>query len=572
MAGGKWIEPAYDHWGELTRESFLEIMQDFERYCAETILILNKNGQAVPMVLNEAQKEVAEQIIPLAFKGIPIPVILIIHKFRQGGISTVLAVIEKYILSRRRNTSAVHLFPTDKLAKEFFEQKFLPIMQGSHPSFLPLANYVVSPIPKVRFVEFLGKKVDSFLKIGGALSKASGRSGTNQIVIFDEYAFYEKVSQLEKGVLATMPKTGFTLTVYVSTANGVNHFYDAIKNAKKNGAKTVEIFLGWHMLSEYEMEPYGRLADLDNLELTDYEMFMMDIFEKQGYPMESWLRKIQFYNYVLETEAKGDQQMMFSEYPTVPEESFEASGKPVFPPSILLRELDRASKLDYLMVEPVVKEVNGVRQVVLESVPRAGVRIYKKPIQGRKYIMGVDPSMGYEDGDFLAGVVLDYESMEEVCSFKDKMEQSEFAELAVSIAKHYNNAMIVPERNMGSTFIEWLRLLNYYRVYMDPIGRGRPMFGIHMTRPVKREAINRFRFLLLNGIYKPNDVEFLDDALHFAWKATQSGVYEKAVAVGSDENNVPYHDDTVMARLTLISALDMRRWRNYAQEENRRQV
>lgn len=570
---GTKIQPLHTHWKELSKAGFNTVMSDFKKYTADTIIINNKNGKAVPMILNEAQEAVADLLLPLIFNPIPSPVSVVIHKFRQGGISTLISALEKYVLSKKKNISSVHLFPTDKLAKEFFEKKFLPLMQGSHPSTLPLSSYTTSPNPVVRFESFLGQRLETYLSIGGALSQGAGRSGTNNIAVFDEYAFYEKVTQLEKGILFTMPNAGFSLTIYVSTSNGINHFYDVIENAKKPDSAMQYLFLAWHMMKENEATPTGRLANLNNLQLTTYEKFLLEVFEQAGYPPDTWLRKVQFYNDKLDRDAKGDQTFMFSEYPTIPEESFEATGRPVFPTKILLEALDKAYHVPYKMVEPSISEHAGRKSIIFEEVIKSGVHIFKEPVYGKRYIIGVDPSLGYEDGDFLEGVVLDYETMEEVCTFKDKVEQSEFAELACNIGKYYNYAMIVPERNMGTSFIEWLRLLNYSRVYIDPTSnRSKPMFGIHMTRPVKREAINRFRFLLINKIYKPNSVQFLKDALHFVWKTTQSGMYQKAEASGTDENKVPYHDDSIMARLTLVAALDMRRWSKYATTENRRQV
>jgi hypothetical protein len=204
-------------------------------------------------------------------------------------------------------------------------------------------------------------------------------------------------------------------------------------------------------------------------------------------------------------------------------------------------------------------------KVVFDKVERSTIKRYEPPKPRRRYMLAIDPSNGEEEGDSSAGVVLDVETMREVCTFVEKIDQTELAELAVHLAKYYNNAIIVPERNMGSTLISWIRLnLGYYRIYIDPRAttRKRTQYGVHMTRPMKNEAIQRMKFFLNNGIWYSPDKGFIDDALHFSWKATPGG-FQKAVAQGMDENNQPYHDDTVMARMTLALALDMRRWKEY---------
>lgn len=566
MAGNaKAIEPLYEHWTELSAKDWQLIMVDFKKFCSEGHIIINKQGEAVPYVLNEAQDLMASTLLPLIFAEKPSPISVVVHKARQEGISVFLAILKKYIATRRRRIPMAHLLPTDKLASDFYEFKAKPLYEGSHPQLLPEIIGTTKPTPLLRFKSFQDKSYASSIKYIGSQSRAAGRSGTYQIVVLDEYAFYERVDNIERGMLATMPKTGLSLTVYVSTANGINHFYDTVKVARQEGSRMIYLFLPWHILKEYEKDPTpgSRLDKLSSL--TEYEMKLLEIFEQAGYPRESWVRKLAFYEYTMEIEAKNDQEYMFENYPSTPEESFEASGKPVLPHSVLMSWRDQKPEFRYIeqFVESQGSLANG--KIVFKDVDKSTIRRYKRPAAGRRYMLWVDPSNGEEDGDTSAGVIVDMENMEEVCTFSERIDQTELAEMCVNLARHYNNAMIVPERNMGRVLIEWIRLLGYTRLYVDPTSSSSrtPKYGVHMTRPVKNEAIARMRFLMNNGIYKSSDPGFIDDALHFSWKKTPSG-YQKAVATGVDENNQPYHDDTVMARLTGMAVLDMRRWKDYA--------
>lgn len=566
MAGNsKAIQPLYEHWEELSVENWQLIMLDFAKFCSEGHIIINKQGEAIPFVLNEAQQIIADTLLPLLFAETPAPISVVIHKARQEGVSVFLAILKKYVATRRRRIPMAHLLPTDKLASDFFEQKAKPLYEGSHPQLLPEITHTTKPTPMMRFRKFQKQNYASVIKYIGSQSRAAGRSGTYQVVILDEYAFYERVDNIERGMLATMPKTGLSLTVYVSTANGINHFYDAVKAARQKGSRMIYLFLPWHILSEYEREPDpgSRLAKLESL--TEYEMKLLEIFEEAGYPQHTWVRKLAFYEYTMEIEAKNDQEYMFENYPSTPEESFEASGKPVLPHSVLMRWREQPSEFKYIEQRMQSQGALTSGKITFVEVDRSTIRRYELPKAGRRYMLWVDPSNGEEDGDTSAGVVIDLENMEEVCTFAERIDQTELAEMCVNLARYYNNAMIVPERNMGRVLIEWIRLLGYTRLYVDPSSASSrtPKYGVHMTRPVKNEAIARMRFLMNNGIYKSRDIGFIDDALHFSWKKTASG-YQKAVATGVDENNQPYHDDTVMARLTGMAVLDMRRWRNYA--------
>ena len=556
----KLITPLYDHWQELDRNKLTELLLDFSKYCSEGKMIIDKQGHAVPFVLNEAQKEVAKLILPYIFAKVPEPVTLVIHKSRQMGISVLLAALEQYIISRKQNINLTHLFPTDQLASQFFQEKWLPLMEATHPQLLPDCYATSSPIPYVKVREFHGITMGCNVRIGGAESKAAGRSTTNQIVILDEYAFYQNVSNLERGILATQPKTGLVLTVYVSTSNGANHFYDIVRQSQQPGSRIRHLFLPWHMQTEYMIKPdkQSRFYDLDNYEPTEYDLKLMDSFVEAGYPEETWPAKLNFYDITLDKEAKGDQDYMFENYPTEEEESFAATGRPVLPAKVINYWMEHPK--EYKCLDQFLDQKTN--RVVMGETPHSAIRQYIAPMVGHRYILCIDPASGYA-ADRTAGVVIDKATNEEVCSFVDYIEQTECAELAINLGKYYNNAEILVERNMGETIIEFIKSLGYPRLWLDIKNSTRTLrYGIHTTAPLKNEAIRRLKFLLNQGIYKPHDEFFLKEAQHFNWVLLPGGGY-KAEATGQDENGDAYHDDTIAARWIWAASLDMNKFKKY---------
>ena len=556
----KLITPLYNHWKELSNSELTALLLDFTKYCAEGKMIIDKQGHAVPFILNEAQREVAKLILPFIFAKVPEPVTLVIHKSRQMGISVLLAALEQYIVSRKQNINLTHLFPTEQLASQFFQEKWLPLMEATHPQLLPDMYATSSPIPYVKVRDFHGYQMGCNVRIGGAESKAAGRSTTNQIVILDEYAFYQNVSNLERGILATQPKTGLVLTVYVSTSNGANHFYDVVRQAQQPNSRIKHLFLPWHMQSEYMIKPdkHSRFYNLDQYEPTEYDMKLMDIFEEQGYPEETWIPKMNFYEATLDKEAKGDQDYMFENYPSEEEESFAATGRPVLPAKVINYWIEHP--MDYKCLDQFLD--SKTNKVVMGETGRSAIRQYIAPIPGHRYILSIDPSSGYA-ADRTAGVVIDMATNEEVCSFVDYIEQTECAELAINLATYYNKAVIVIERNMGETMIEFIKNLGYPRLWLDVKNSTRTLkYGVRTTNPLKNEAIRRLKFLLNQGIYKPHDELFLREAQHFNWTQLPGGGY-RAEATGQDENGDPFHDDTVMSRVVWASTLDMGRFKKY---------
>lgn len=570
MAGAAhYIESLYpNNWKELSKKEWADVMLDFSKFVSHHIII-NKQGEAVLMKMNEAQEKVAELILRYVFppKGQnPRPIKLVIHKSRQMGISTILTLIEKYIASRKTKINLLHILPDEKLAKNYWIEKGEPLWQGSDPQILPAAKATNTPTPYIQVKEYADTDMQVNIRYTGSNSKAAMRSSTNHIVILDEYAFFENVRRLEKGVLASQPKTGMAITVYVSTAEGMNHFYDVVKQAQEPNSGIEHLFLPWHMLKEYErpVSKESRLYNLDKYEPTDYDMKLFTIFEKAGYPEDSWLRKIEWYDYVLSTEAKGDTDYMNSEYPSTQEESFSASGRPVLP----LKVINFWMKQDhpYTAIAPVAKTDKRSLQlkVQFEPDPNSPIRRYIEPRPGHKYMVAVDCAEGYA-GDMSAGVIIDIKDMEEVCSFVVDYEQNDLAEVVVDLAKYYNNARIVPEKNMAGLFVESVQLLGYWNLYVDPEYKGpqtNKMFGIRTTVATKNEAINRLKFLMNNGIYKAHDKVFMEQAIHYSWKQLPSGG-SKAEAVGQDDDGNPWHDDAIACRLTLVLALDFRQYKDY---------
>lgn len=569
MAGAAhYIESLYPNWNKLSKKEWADVMLDFSKFVSHHIII-NKHGEAVQMKMNEAQEQVANLILRYVFppKGEnPRPIKLVIHKSRQMGISTILTLIEKYIASRKTKINLLHILPDESLAKNYWIEKGEPLWQGSDPQILPKAKARNTPTPYIQVKEYAGSDMQVNIRYNGSNSKAAMRSSTNHIVILDEYAFFENVRRLEKGVLASQPKTGMAMTVYVSTADGMNHFYDVVKQSQEPNSSIEHLFLPWHMLKEYEqpISKESRLYDLSKYEPTDYDMKLFAIFEKEGYPQESWLRKIEWYDYVLTDEAKGDVDYMKSEYPSTQEESFEASGRPVLP----LKVINFWMRQDhpYTAIAPVAKTDKRSMQLRVQFEPDSNspIRRYVEPRPGHKYMIAVDCAEGYA-GDMSAGVIVDIKDMEEVCSFVVDYEQNDLAEVVVDLAKYYNNARIVPEKNMAGLFVESVQLLGYWNLYVDPEYKGpqtNKMFGIRTTVATKNEAINRLKFLMNNGIYKAHDKVFMEQAIHYSWKQLPSGG-SKAEAVGQDDDGNPWHDDAIACRLTLVLALDFRQYKDY---------
>ena len=543
------IEPVYNHWEKLSQEEFDASLQDFEEFCRHSI-ILDKNGSPVTFTLNNAQRVVAKEILKALnpiMKKVPCPSIkVLIHKSRQMGITTLFLKLEQYFMTKTKNLNALHVMPTEEECDELKDRKLIPLLQGTHPALMAdmtsTANYV-------DFNEFGGVILDNRLRYMPSGTRGSGHGRTIHLLIEDEYAKYVDPFTLESGILPAM--SGNTARIVLFTAKGMNHAYDLSKEAQRSDNSWVYIFLPWYIMDEYETEPYGRFVSLEGL--TDYDYFLFSEFKKAGIPPEKWARKAAWYDFVYREDAKRDTKYMYENYPTVAEESFRASGSPIF---------DAIRINDWRKRTFKTLDIYGTQgETEFRYVEGGAFREYEAPIRGHSYIVGVDPADGEIDGDDSALCVLDVgEKIKCVFAYNGTISQNDFAELITDVATRYNEALVVPERNTGQLMIKWLtEVCHYSNIYTDASKvSGFNDLGVYTSVPVKNEMIARLKFLINNGFYEDFDPVFCQQANYFTYEKTPSGMYRAAASPG-------HHDDSVMCRMVAMMALDMGRFEGYNQ-------
>jgi hypothetical protein len=77
----------------------------------------------------------------------------------------------------------------------------------------------------------------------------------------------------------------------------------------------------------------------------------------------------------------------------------------------------------------------------------AGLRVYKTPEKGKKYVIGVDPAQGNPNSDNSVSIVLEWETLEEVAVLSGKYEPATLTAYTAELATWYNAASVMVERN-----------------------------------------------------------------------------------------------------------------------------
>jgi phage terminase large subunit-like protein len=106
----------------------------------------------------------------------------------------------------------------------------------------------------------------------------------------------------------------------------------------------------------------------------------------------------------------------------------------------------------------------------------AGVRIWEEPDPDVEYVIGADTAKGKAKGDFSVGVVLDAHHRNIVAVLRGRMDAETFGRRLDELGRHYNNALINPERNdHGIVTIRTLSQLSYPRIWRKrTVGRIAP--------------------------------------------------------------------------------------------------
>lgn len=261
----------------------------------------------------------------------------------------------------------------------------------------------------------------------------------------------EKAREIKSGALNAVPLGADV--VFESTAEGASgDFYDMYNIAALIGDDELTAmdfkahFFPWWDAEEYRLNPEGITF---TPEILVYFKMLKDDYDID---LDEWQKAWYFKKSIEQGED------MFREYPSYPEEAFQASGRPVFNQQQIAKDIRQA-------------KLNKPRRGFLDDEGRftenalGTLLIFKMPDKDQAYAVGADPAEGLEDGDNSAASVLD-KNFEQCATYAGKMDPDTFGKFLVKLAKFYNNAIIAPEvNNHGHAVLQAIKNEKYYKVY-----------------------------------------------------------------------------------------------------------
>lgn len=433
-----------DDLAAMTEEDAVQLIQEsFPFFCLYFVKIRDKDGNIVRLRLNKAQMKLWKTIRKLKDE----PARIVILKARQLGMSTAIGAYFLWKAITRRGTAGIVVAHKEDPAAELFGKIELAYRK------LPPALF--GELEAIRDTQKKGKKLgfagdlDTLLYVDTAGNEDIGRSQNFQMAHLSESAFYKNPHETIYGLNQSIGKRPGTLVIHESTANGLgNYFHELWDRASKGDGTYVPMFFPWTDEEEYRIDPP------DGWKPTKAERRLA---------MKHNLDHAQLYwrRLMIEDECDGDEEKFRQEYPLTPEEAFLVTGLTYFNPQALeyYSTQAKAPKREGLFV------VEG-GQAIFTDQTRGPWRIYVSPADGHQYIVAADVAGGTSK-DYSAVQVIDAESLEQVATFRGKLDPDEFANELKWIAMAYNNALIAPEKNGEgrACLLKLYKDLGYSRIF-----------------------------------------------------------------------------------------------------------
>lgn len=379
----------------------------------------------------------------------------IVLKARQMGISTWVAARFFLKTITARGVMTVQVAHTKEAAESIFRmaQRFwecLPEKLREGPLRRSRANS-----GQMRF-----EALDSEFRVMSAGDVGAGRGLTMQNLHCSELSRWPgNAGETLAGMRAALAPGGEL--VMESTPNGAyGCFYEEWGQAMVNGEGdgVVRHFFPWWLEDAYV-----------SATVTDFTEDEAELMLAHGLTAE----QIGFRR-SLESSYRG---LRVQEFAEDAETCFKATGDCCFEITAIEERLAE-------LLEPIRMERNGALQVWLPAYP------------GKRYLIALDPAGGGAEGDFAAAQVIDMETGMQCAELQQRIKPRVLAAEAVKLARIYNDAMIVVERNNhGHAVLAFLNTVEHY----ENVYRQGSEQGWLTTMVSKPEIVSRMGALLVES-------------------------------------------------------------------------
>lgn len=403
----------------------------------------------------------------------------ILSKFRQGGLTTVSVIWGLWRCMFKTGQKIMVVSKTDREAIGAGE------MARTAMDHLP--DWLKPETNKCNEHEKQFRTTDSVLYCN-TVEAARGRSIT--ILIIDEAAFIPDMHKHWKALYPVL-STGGQCEV-VSTVNGIGNWYEEKYHEVENGKDET------------------------------FNIIELDYWEHPLYNDPKWIK---------ETKSTLGEKGWAQEV----ERNFLSSGDNWIPAPIREQLMDDTEDNFPLRMEFEKWKSKGVEHKNEWDV--GALWVWKEPIEGHEYILGVDCAEGVGDsGDNSCCQIIDQGTLEQVAEFySNTIPPHIFAQVINHIGYYYNQGLIVVENaNQGTAVLSTLQHdLGYEHLYYEQ--NKQESAGLKTSKTKRPLFLQALQSRLLNGTIKINSLRFVDELNTFIFNAiskkpeAQRGKHDDAI-------------------------------------------
>lgn len=467
----------------------------FPYFCHKYVKILHPKKGLIPFIIYNYQRRAVNDYEKYRFN--------IISKFRQGGLTTLTALWcmwrclfkfdETFMILSKSDREAIAVGEIVKKAVELLPTWLQPQMEKNNDH--------------EKTFDDTGCKMLFY-------TPEAARSRSITYLILDEAAFIPNMEKHWKAMFPTIATGGHCICI--STVNGVgNWYYDVYMGAKRGTG-------------------YG----------SQFHVIELDYWEHPEYNNPEWERQMR-----AQLGEEGWLQEVCRDF---------LGSSESYIPTDIINELDEATK----NIKPTRRlfkkwqnpsEVNENRYGEFDEEDKGALYIWKEPVEGREYIIGVDAAEGMGgENDNSCFQVIDAVTCEQCAEFYSNIcPPYEFAQIVATVGRMYNTALIVVEAmGIGLSVLERLQYeLEYENIFMSQTGakKGTIIPGVRMNRSLRPKIIETIQTRLINRSMVVRSRRLVRELKGFRWNAKSK----------KPEASPGFHDDAILAMCLALYAKDI---------------
>ena len=455
-------------------------------------------------------------------------------KYRQAGVSTVTSAwVSKRLVTASKNKPEKILIIANKLDTSQEMANKIRSFVDQWPSWFGI-SFSAEKNSQRHFKLSNGCEVKAV-----ATSKDALRGYTPTILIFDEAAFIEADNDFWSACMASLSTGG--KVIVISTPNGFDPIYYSIYNQavkNMNDFKITEMFwyrdpryaddlklikvkdIVHYMLNREDYNDDEIILDYSHVDPMKRDFKEISKKFEEGYkPYSTWFER-------MSKKLKFDRRKIAQEL----ECNFLGSGDNVIPQDTM----DRMKNND--ICEPENKFMGGA------------IWQWKEPIEGHKYIMGIDVSRG-DSEDFTTFIIIDFDEREQVLEYIGKIPPDVAAEVAFKWATMYSAFIVIDiTGGMGVSTSRKLQEMGYKNLYVDGLNAADKW----KYNPKMREKIPGLNF----NSKRVQIIASFEEALRHDFRVRSMRLFNElgtfVYVNGRPDHQKGQHDDLIMAMAMSI--------------------